>query len=585
LGLYSVKAFGAVGDGVTDDTAAINAAAAACLAAHGELYFPALDYDNDKYYVCNGQVDLRGIHYITMKGIIHTHYDGNAVLVGGNGTTLGKAVLELAIERYPEDWTGTSSIYLTNLYNCEATIRLASGSQYGVVLMGENGSACGYNNFYINGIVKNETGILITSVGTGWNNESNWFGGNIAGTTAGAICGVHLTHNANHHHFWKPSFELATATTNGAWFEGAYECYIHWARCESSTCLQVAKFESDGTYLSYNNIFEIGSMSYGLPTFSETEACYGNIVSNPQYALAPLMSIMNNTSFEYAYDDGASFHIPGFGIYTSATDIISRKISSDAMYQRFANNTGLYWNTWGYIVGVMIDTTTYKQFYVKQKDINSASVPGWNVHCFDAAGALLSGAAPYYTMGKSVAVRANGYDISNDTNVISFHADVKSAFIGIEGGTTQSRGFDILVPPIQFLPGTWTGYTGPLETPGHYFASQAPTKAVFWQGDVVWNDAAAAGGSPGWSCVFGFRTALNGGEPMGEVNMVVDSIAGVATGDIIGVALDTGLWHWTTVNGAPVGVTIVLTAALPSAAANNNIVHVMRWKAMANVAA
>jgi hypothetical protein len=67
--------------------------------------------------------------------------------------------------------------------------------------------------------------------------------------------------------------------------------------------------------------------------------------------------------------------------------------------------------------------------------------------------------------------------------------------------------------------------------------------------------------------------------------MVVDSITGVASGDIIGVALDTGLWHWTTVNGAPSGSTIVLTAGLPSAAGDNNIVHVTRWKAMANLAA
>src|SRR5437016_1357060 len=43
-GVFSVKAFGAVGDGTTDDTAAVRAAFAAVPAAGGTVYFPPGTY-------------------------------------------------------------------------------------------------------------------------------------------------------------------------------------------------------------------------------------------------------------------------------------------------------------------------------------------------------------------------------------------------------------------------------------------------------------------------------------------------------------------------------------------------------------
>lgn len=53
----------------------------------------------------------------------------------------------------------------------------------------------------------------------------------------------------------------------------------------------------------------------------------------------------------------------------------------------------------------------------------------------------------------------------------------------------------------------------------------------------------------------------------------VDSITGIANADVIGIVLDSGLVHWTTVNGAPSGSTVTLTVALPSAAAIDNHVY------------
>lgn len=53
----------------------------------------------------------------------------------------------------------------------------------------------------------------------------------------------------------------------------------------------------------------------------------------------------------------------------------------------------------------------------------------------------------------------------------------------------------------------------------------------------------------------------------------VDSITGMTTADFIGVVLDDGEIHFTTINGAPSGDTVTLTTAMPSAAAIGKAVY------------
>lgn len=53
----------------------------------------------------------------------------------------------------------------------------------------------------------------------------------------------------------------------------------------------------------------------------------------------------------------------------------------------------------------------------------------------------------------------------------------------------------------------------------------------------------------------------------------VDSITGISDGDYIGIELDDGTLQWTTVNGAPSGSTITLTANLTDSAAVDNHVY------------
>jgi hypothetical protein len=70
------------------------------------------------------------------------------------------------------------------------------------------------------------------------------------------------------------------------------------------------------------------------------------------------------------------------------------------------------------------------------------------------------------------------------------------------------------------------------------------------------------------------ETALTSAAALGASTVVLDSVTGVATTYKIGVQLDDGTIQWTTVNGAPSGSTVTLTAVLTDSAALGNRVLV-----------
>lgn len=69
-------------------------------------------------------------------------------------------------------------------------------------------------------------------------------------------------------------------------------------------------------------------------------------------------------------------------------------------------------------------------------------------------------------------------------------------------------------------------------------------------------------------------TALTSAAALGAGTVVLDSVTSVATTYNIGVQLDDGTLQWTTVNGAPSGYTVTLTAVLTDSAAAGNLVIV-----------
>lgn len=74
------------------------------------------------------------------------------------------------------------------------------------------------------------------------------------------------------------------------------------------------------------------------------------------------------------------------------------------------------------------------------------------------------------------------------------------------------------------------------------------------------------------------QTTISADEASGQTVISLTSIAGIASGDRIGVELDDGTMHWTTVNGAPAAGTATLTAALTGDASEGAVVFAYTTK-------
>jgi hypothetical protein len=74
------------------------------------------------------------------------------------------------------------------------------------------------------------------------------------------------------------------------------------------------------------------------------------------------------------------------------------------------------------------------------------------------------------------------------------------------------------------------------------------------------------------------QTTLSASAADGASSIVVTSATGIANGYYIGIQVDDGTFHWTTVNGAPAGTTVTLTSALDDSATSGAVVLVYQTK-------
>lgn len=68
------------------------------------------------------------------------------------------------------------------------------------------------------------------------------------------------------------------------------------------------------------------------------------------------------------------------------------------------------------------------------------------------------------------------------------------------------------------------------------------------------------------------QTTATSGAAAGASSIVLTSTTGMSNGDSIGLAMTTGSMFWTTLNGAPVGTTVALSAVLTSAVSAGAVV-------------
>lgn len=104
-------------------------------------------------------------------------------------------------------------------------------------------------------------------------------------------------------------------------------------------------------------------------------------------------------------------------------------------------------------------------------------------------------------------------------------------------------------------------------------------------GDWWRNTSPSAGGSPGSVCVQRLDTAVKTTVSSGtDLDVNIDT-ANLEAGDSIGITLDNNDIKWATISSITDSDTVVISSAFTSQATAGNAVYTMRWKAMASLAA
>lgn len=173
----SVKDFGAVGDGVTDDTAAIQAA----ITYANTLTTPKLTVDRGTYLVSSTlSFDLPNYSTIEFLGTIKTATGNPAIRIGSaSANRIGYTVTGIKVERLTYDTSSSSvGVEIRNVVASKIDIRRAFGFQDGVLCYADQGNGgVSYNEIHLGVIHDNRYNLHLQTGGSGYVNENIFTGG------------------------------------------------------------------------------------------------------------------------------------------------------------------------------------------------------------------------------------------------------------------------------------------------------------------------------------------------------------------------------------------------------------------------
>jgi hypothetical protein len=211
--VVSVKDFGAVGDGVANDTAAIQAA----ITYAKTLTRPRLVLNAGSYLTSSTLTfDLPNYSTIEFIGDIVTATGNPAVRIGSTSTNyFGYRVTGLKVRRTNNDTSsGSVGVQIRNLVASYIDIRQVTGFQDGVLCFADQGNGgVSYNEIHLGFLHDNRYNLHLQASGVGYVNENLFFGGTYNHSSLyPAVSTVNIwidyaTYRNNNNRFYAPSLE------------------------------------------------------------------------------------------------------------------------------------------------------------------------------------------------------------------------------------------------------------------------------------------------------------------------------------------------------------------------------------------
>jgi hypothetical protein len=392
---YDVRDFGARGDGITDDTTAIQAACNAAVAGNdtgSEVNHPPDEYGGSAIVIAVGT-------FVTSRTIvIGTHFDGGRATflvkgspaVGVRVAAVGNTIVGRKQIRLPEvintayvappNNTGTG-VQVVNAQFCELHVRKIESWNTAIDVVGDsNGTA--WSRFYLGWMISNTIGIQLTVSGTnGWVNENQFHGGSFTTFYAPNTPGTRYVKvgRCNNNTFYStalegdPEFHIECAGRFNLWF---------MPRLETRAGPPKALFTSIGTpYTSgCDNALFLGYPSSSGPivvTNSGVGAARNNVIA---WEPGPLggMTFHGPVIFDRVASDNATLsvddgtHRVGLGKMTP-TERVDLHGNSNIAFDAFAF-LGQLFSSAGLVLGVNAKADTAgnvgNQVVVAQNDAN-----------------------------------------------------------------------------------------------------------------------------------------------------------------------------------------------------------------------